>query len=82
MSGLKGLKAKFSFITEVRGKGLLLAIEFDDDIALELRKACLEQGLLVNDVKPNALRFIPPLIITKKDVDEALDILDRVLSQV
>ncbi len=82
MSGLKGLKAKFSFITEVRGKGLLLAIEFDDDIALELRKACLEQGLLVNDVKPNALRFIPPLIITKKDVDEALDILDRVLTQV
>ena len=82
MSGLKGLKAKFGFITEVRGKGLLLAIEFDDDIALELRKTCLEQGLLVNDVKPNALRFMPPLIITKKDVDEALGILDRVLSQV
>ncbi len=82
MSGLKGLKARFGFITEVRGRGLLLAIEFDDDIALELRKTCLEQGLLVNDVKPNALRFMPPLIITQKDVDEALGILDRVLSQV
>ncbi|MEE8194561.1 MAG: acetylornithine transaminase [Dehalococcoidales bacterium] len=82
MSGLKGLKARFGFITEVRGRGLLLAIEFDDDIALELRKTCLEQGLLVNDVKPNALRFMPPLIITKNDVDEALGILDRVLSQV
>ncbi len=44
--------------------------------------ACLEKGLLVNRVKPNAIRLIPPLIIGNKEVDEALDILDKALSSV
>jgi 4-aminobutyrate aminotransferase-like enzyme len=43
---------------------------------------CLERGLLVNKLKPNALRFMPPLIIGKGEVDEALDILDKALSAV
>jgi acetylornithine/N-succinyldiaminopimelate aminotransferase len=76
---LKSLKEKFDFITEVRGRGLLLALQFDCDIAEELAKACLEQGLLINPVKPNALRFMPPLIITEKEVDEAIAILEKVL---
>ncbi len=41
--------------------------------------ACLERGLLVNRVKPNALRFMPPLIIGNDEVDEAISILDKVL---
>ena len=44
--------------------------------------ACLERGLLVNKLKPNAVRFIPPLIIGKKEVDEALGILDKALASV
>ena len=79
-TGLEKLKRKYSFVTEVRGRGLLLAIEFNQDIAQAALKTCLENGLLVNKVKPNALRFIPPLIITKKDVDEALAILDKSLA--
>ena len=79
ITGLEKLKAKYSFITEIRGRGLLLALKFTDNIAEELVLACLKEGLLVNAVKPNALRFIPPLIITEKDVDEALRILEKVL---
>ena len=79
-AGLEKLKQKYSLITAVRGRGLLLAIEFSKDIGKEVLLACLQNGLLVNRVKPNALRFIPPLVITNKDVDEALAILDRVLA--
>jgi predicted acetylornithine/succinylornithine family transaminase len=78
---LEELKAKFDFISEIRGKGLLLAVEFSLDIADEVVLACLKEGLLVNKVKPNALRFMPPLIITERDVDEAVGILDEVLSR-
>ena len=81
MSGLEKLKAKFGFIAEVRGRGLLLALGFTGDIAEDVVLACLKEGLLVNRVKPNALRFMPPLIITEKDVDEALDILEAVFDR-
>ena len=81
-AGLQNLKNKFSFITDVRGRGLLLAIEFEDEIGQDMLNACLENGMLVNRVKPNALRFIPPLIIGKEEVDRALGILDKALSTV
>ncbi|MFC1940875.1 acetylornithine transaminase [Chloroflexota bacterium] len=79
---LKNLKQKFQFITDIRGRGLLVAIELSSDIAQSLVMACLDKGLLVNRVKPNALRFMPPLIISNKEVDVALDILDKALSSV
>lgn len=80
--GLKKLKQKYQFITDVRGRGLLLALEFSSDIAQSAVMACLNRGLLVNKLKPNALRFIPPLIIGNAEVDEALDILDKALSSI
>ncbi len=79
---LESLRQKFQFITDVRGCGLLVALEFSEDIAGSLVMACLERGLLVNRVKPNALRFMPPLIIGRDEVDEASDILDKALSGV
>ena len=79
-SGLEKLKQKFSFITNVRGRGLLLAMEFNSDIAQPVLLACLDRGLLVNRLKPNTLRFMPPLIIGKSDVDESLGILEQVLA--
>jgi acetylornithine/N-succinyldiaminopimelate aminotransferase len=81
IAGLGKLKAKFGFITEIRGRGLLLALKFTDNIADEMTLACLKEGLLVNPVKPDMLRFMPPLIITEKDVDEALGILEIVFSR-
>jgi len=79
-SGLEKLKQKFQFITDVRGRGLLLAIGFSSDIAPSVVMACLDRGLLVNKLKPNALRFMPPLIIGNEEVDEGLGILDKALA--
>jgi acetylornithine/succinyldiaminopimelate/putrescine aminotransferase len=79
-SRLEDLKVRFDFITEVRGRGLLQAIGFNDNIADNIVMSCLEKGLLVNRVKPNALRFMPPLIITEKEVDQAIKILEEVLA--
>jgi acetylornithine/N-succinyldiaminopimelate aminotransferase len=80
--GLEKLKKKFQFITDVRGRGLLVALEFNGDIAESAVMACLDRGLLVNKVKPNALRFMPPLIISNSEVDEALGILDKALPSI
>jgi 4-aminobutyrate aminotransferase-like enzyme len=44
--------------------------------------SCSEHGLLINKVKPNALRFMPPLIVSRDEADEAVAILDKVLSVV
>jgi len=82
ITGLKGLGQKFQFITDIRGCGLLVAMEFSRDIAQSVMMACLDGGLLVNRLKPNALRFMPPLIIGNQEVDEALGILDRALSSI
>jgi acetylornithine/N-succinyldiaminopimelate aminotransferase len=79
---LEKLRQKFQFITDVRGRGLLVAMEFNRDIAGPAVMACLDRGLLVNRLKPNALRFMPPLIIGNDEVDEALGILDKALSSV
>ena len=79
---LTGLRQKYPIITDVRGRGLLIAIEFSGDIAATLLTACLERGLLVNLLKPNALRFMPPLNISNAEVDEALGILDEALSEI
>ena len=76
--GLEQLKSTYGFITEVRGEGLLLAIAFSDNIAAEMLQLCLEKGMLVNAVKPNMLRFMPPLIVTEKEIDTALTILNEV----
>ena len=80
--GLKNLKDKYGFVTDVRGEGLLLAMEFDKDIAAEVVDGCIENGMLINKLKTNAIRFIPPLIITEEEADEALGILDKVLEKV
>jgi acetylornithine/N-succinyldiaminopimelate aminotransferase len=79
---LQNLKSEFDFITQVRGRGLLVALEFDHAIAEKVVADCLENGLLINQLKPTALRFMPPLIITEKEVDEALEILNRVLAKI
>ncbi|MBA7635943.1 Acetylornithine aminotransferase [subsurface metagenome] len=82
INGLEGLRRQFPLITDVRGRGLLVAVEFDSDIAGSLLTACLERGLLVNRLKPNALRLMPPLIIGNNEVDQAISILGTALSAI
>jgi predicted acetylornithine/succinylornithine family transaminase len=82
IAGLESLRQKYQFITDVRGRGLLVAVEFKRDIAQQVTMACFDGGLLVNRLKPNALRLMPPLIIGGREVDEAVSILDRALSSI
>jgi acetylornithine/N-succinyldiaminopimelate aminotransferase len=79
---LEGLKKKHTCISDVRGKGLLIGIEFSKDIAEAVMYACLEKGLVINHLKPNMLRVIPPLIITRYEVDEGMQILDAALEKI
>ncbi|MGH2768058.1 MAG: acetylornithine transaminase [Actinomycetota bacterium] len=69
-------------ITEVRGAGLLLALQLSGDFARQLVVGALWRGLLVNDVTPSALRLCPPLIADEADCDRAVEILGRVLAEV
>jgi predicted acetylornithine/succinylornithine family transaminase len=79
---LEQMKTQFDFVTEVRGSGLLIAMQFNRDIAAHVLNACMSEGLLVNKLKPNAIRFVPPLIVSKSDVDVATNILYKVLSNI
>jgi acetylornithine aminotransferase len=72
------LKERHRLVTDVRGLGLLLALELTSEAA-PFQKACLERGFLVNCVQDNVLRFIPPLIIGKQEIDDLISCLDQVL---
>jgi acetylornithine/N-succinyldiaminopimelate aminotransferase len=78
---LQGLEDRFPFVTEVRGKGLLTAIQFDREMSEQVVGACLEKGLIVNNVQPDAARLAPPLTVTQEEIDRALAILEGVLKR-
>ncbi len=78
---LRSLADRHPMVTEVRGKGLLWAIELDREAAEEGVRLCLEEGLLANNVKPTALRLMPPLTVSEEEIDEAVAIVDHVLAR-
>jgi acetylornithine/N-succinyldiaminopimelate aminotransferase len=80
LSRLGALKEKHARIREVRGRGLILAVELTVPGAEYVSK-CMEKGLLINCTNGNVLRFVPPLILTRQDVDKAVGILDKVLEE-
>jgi acetylornithine/N-succinyldiaminopimelate aminotransferase len=79
---MKGLQNKYPFITDVRGNGMLAALEFNRELAQDITMACLNEGLWINRVQPNTIRLMPALIIGNKEVDQAVKTLDKVLSGV
>ncbi len=79
---LNGVVRDLSIAKEARGCGMLLALVLDRDVAEEVTLECVRQGLLINRVRPNTLRFMPPLITSDSDVDEAVTILRTVLASV
>jgi len=72
---LTELKEQYSFIKEVRGKGLILGMELSMN-GTEIVNQCLERGFLINCTMDRILRFMPPLIITKKEVDSLVNALN------
>jgi acetylornithine aminotransferase/acetylornithine/N-succinyldiaminopimelate aminotransferase len=78
--GLVALKKKFRFIREIRGQGLILGMELEQDGA-KVVEDCMNAGLLINCTAHKVLRFIPPLIIGKKEIARGLAILENVLTR-
>jgi acetylornithine/N-succinyldiaminopimelate aminotransferase len=69
-------------VVSVRGAGLLLAAQLDAPTAKEIAAAALEAGLLVNPVRPDAIRVAPPLLVSDGEIDAALAILGTVMGGV
>ena len=67
-------------VEEVKGKGLMIGVDIKGD-ALKVAVECLNKGLLLNTATEHTLRFLPPLTIKEKEVDEAIEILKEVLSK-
>lgn len=77
---LNEIKNKYN-LTNIRGKGLLLAFDIPKDNGNEIVDECLNEGLLVNSPRPSIIRLMPPLIITQKDTDNMINILYKVLDK-
>ena len=79
-AGLNKLAAKFDFIREVRGEGLILGIDLEIEGAPYVAEA-LKQGLLINCTHEHILRFLPPFILTAQQVKEGLTKIESVLAR-
>lgn len=78
---LNKLKAKHKNIIDVRGTGLIQGIELDVPAADVIKKS-IDDGLLLVGAGANVIRFVPSLIITKTEIDEAMTILDKAFTEV
>jgi acetylornithine/N-succinyldiaminopimelate aminotransferase len=74
--GLTGLAAKFPFIREIRGEGLMIGIELSVDGAPFVAQA-LQRGLLINCTHDFTLRFLPPFLVTRAQVRQFLRLLEK-----
>jgi acetylornithine/succinyldiaminopimelate/putrescine aminotransferase len=79
---LNDLKGRFSFISEVRGKGLLAAMDFESEISPQVLTAANEAGILLNAPRPTTIRFMPPLTITKEEIDQGMERLGNALATI
>jgi len=77
---LSELKQKHFIIDHVRGIGLMIGVQLTSS-GKEIVEKCLEKGLRINCTNDSVLRFMPPMIVTKKEIDQAVDILDGVLTK-
>jgi len=82
LARLGEVKSRFSFVTDVRGKGLLTAMEFEGDISGQVLTNANEAGLLLNGVKPNTVRFMPPLNVTPEEIDQGVERLEQALGKI
>ena len=91
MTGLAHLQETYPVIGDLRGLGLMIGAEFtgsdgrpDKETAKAVVHACLERKLLLLTCGPwdNTIRFIPPLVVTSEQIDQALEVLKESLAEV
>jgi acetylornithine/N-succinyldiaminopimelate aminotransferase len=82
-AGLETLAKKYPYFTEVRGWGLINGMEIKEEVELTspvVVNAAMENGLLMAPAGPKVLRFVPPLVVSEAEINEAIAILDRTLA--
>jgi acetylornithine/LysW-gamma-L-lysine aminotransferase len=77
---LEELQAKYKIVKEVRGLGLMLGVELRYDVRNIILKT-MDRGLLILDAGRNVLRFLPPLVIEKEQIDKTISVLDEVIGE-
>jgi acetylornithine/N-succinyldiaminopimelate aminotransferase len=78
---LEKIGERFSFVKEVRGRGLILGMELKID-GSSVVKEMMQRGILINCTMGNVLRFLPPLIVTKEEVDRVIEALEEVFERI
>jgi acetylornithine/N-succinyldiaminopimelate aminotransferase len=82
MENLKKLQQKHSGITEIRGQGLMVGMEFESaDLAKQIFQQMLKLGTIVNRTDETVIRFLPPFIIKKQHIDTAVGQLNQILAK-
>lgn len=79
-SQLEALQTKHKIVKEVRGLGLMLGMELRLDVLGVIQK-CAQNGVIVLDAGRTVLRFLPPLVITKEQIDRAIAVLNLALEE-
>ena len=77
---MKEQLAKLPHVKEARGRGLLVGCEYDIPIALEVKHGCLDRMALITAIGDSVNRMIPPLIVTKKQIDELMIIMKAAIA--
>ena len=69
------------FVKEVRGKGLIIGVEFDRDITKKIAAKGFEKGLIINSIGDRIIRFVPPLIINKEEIDFVINTIKEIIGE-
>ena len=78
---LNSIQKEYEIIDEIRGMGLLWAIQFKSEISGDLVSICNDNGLLTNPLRPNAIRLMPPLTVAIDEASNAFNILRKSLDK-
>lgn len=78
---LNVLKSKYSFVKEVRGKGLIIGLELNVEVSNLVQK-CLTEGLIINVTQGKILRFLPSYNISKQDIDKLIEVLIKFFDEI
>jgi 4-aminobutyrate aminotransferase len=88
-AGLRRLQDKYDCIGDVRGLGMMLGVEFvtdretlkpDPELRDRIEMACYQKGLIILGCGSNTIRWSPPLILSRENVDVALEIFDEAIA--
>ena len=77
---IEELAEKYSFIKEIRGLGLIIGVEMDRPAA-PVVNACLKEGVLIISAQEKVIRFLPPLIVGREEIDSLIRTLDKVMGE-